>query len=138
MGRDARGGPGTRGALRRRLAVGLALLTASGVLALAAPGEAVAAPTRCEGRKVRTLTFSTGYVNVYKRNGTVCAMTFQRNPGRDRRMTVSVQARGFVPVPAEGVRPRSIGPVQTYAGHRCVRVKGSVGRGSVSTGWILC
>ncbi len=138
MGRDARGGPGKPGALRRRLAVGMALLTASGLLALAAPGEAGAASSRCEGRKVRTLTFTTGYVNVYKHNGTICAMTFQKNPGRDRRMTVSVQARGLVPVPAAGVRPRSIGPVQTHAGHRCVRVKGSVGAGSVSTGWILC
>ncbi|WP_330349654.1 hypothetical protein [Streptomyces sp. NBC_00582] len=138
MGKEARGGPGGPGALRRRLAVGIALLTASGVLALAAPGEAGAAPSRCQGRKVRTLTFSTGYVNVYKKNGTVCAITFQRNPGRNQRMSVSVQARGFVPVPAAGTRTRSIGPVQTHAGHRCVRVKGAVGRGSVSTGWILC
>ncbi|KUO14227.1 hypothetical protein AQJ58_01305 [Streptomyces sp. DSM 15324] len=120
------------------MAVGMALLSASGLLALAAPAEAGAAAAHCGGHKVRTLTFATGYVNVYKRNGTVCAMTFQKNPGRGRSMTVSVQARGLFPVPAAGVDPRSIGPVQTHAGHRCVRVKGSVGPGSISTGWILC
>ncbi|MGC0331840.1 hypothetical protein RKD23_004830 [Streptomyces sp. SAI-170] len=130
---------GDKGAIRRRLALGMAVLTASGLLALGAPGTAQAASAEtCAGRKVRTLSFSTGAVHVYKSGGVVCAVTYARRPGPQHWMTVSVQARGFRPAHKEGLRTRRIGPVRTYAGQRCVRVKGSRGNGSVDSGWILC
>lgn len=128
-----------RGAIRRRLAVGLALLTASGLLAVAAPAQAQAAePTRCEGRKVRTYPFSTGTLYVYKKRGHVCAITLPKNPGREQKMMVSVQAYRANPVRDEGMYSYRAGPVTVHAGQRCVWVQGRVGRGSVSKGWILC
>ncbi|MGK5696298.1 hypothetical protein ACSNOJ_25990 [Streptomyces sp. URMC 128] len=127
------------GAIRRRLALGLAVLTASGLLAVAAPGEAqAAASASCPGRKVRTLPFSTGTVLVYKRGGYVCAVTVTKKPGVKRRMSVSVQARGNLPVVDEGRFAYHAGPVMVHAGRRCVWLKGRVGQGSVSSGWILC
>ncbi|MEV5436034.1 hypothetical protein AB0K80_08380 [Streptomyces sp. NPDC052682] len=125
------------GAIRRRLAVGMAVLTAAGLLAIAAPAEAQAA-AHCPGRKVRTLPFSTGTVLVYKRNGYVCAVTLPKKPGSKRKMSVSVQARGGWPAVDEGRFQYRAGPVEVHAGQRCVWVKGRVGRGSVSSGWILC
>lgn len=127
-----------RGAIRRRLTVGLALLTASGLLAVAAPAEAQAAASRCEGRKVRTYPFTTGTLYVYKRGGHICAITVPKDPGRRQKMMVSVQAYRARPVVDEGRYSRRAGPVTVHAGHRCVWVKGKVGRGSVSKGWILC
>ncbi|CAM5744287.1 hypothetical protein [Streptomyces afghaniensis 772] [Streptomyces afghaniensis] len=127
------------GAIRRRFALGLAVLTASGLLAVAAPGEAqAAASASCPGRKVRTLPFSTGTVLVYKRGGYVCAVTVTRKPGVKRKMSVSVQARGSRPVVNEGRFAYHAGPVMVHAGRRCVWLKGRVGQGSVSSGWILC
>ncbi|EPJ35035.1 hypothetical protein STAFG_7917 [Streptomyces afghaniensis 772] len=127
------------GAIRRRFALGLAVLTASGLLAVAAPGEAqAAASASCPGRKVRTLPFSTGTVLVYKRGGYVCAVTVTRKPGVKRKMSVSVQARGSRPVVDEGRFAYHAGPVMVHAGRRCVWLKGRVGQGSVSSGWILC
>ncbi|OUC92951.1 hypothetical protein [Streptomyces swartbergensis] len=128
------------GPIRRRLALGLAVLTASGLLAVAAPGEAQAASAsaHCPGRKVRTLPFSTGTVLVYKRGGYVCAVTLTKKPGVKRKMSVSVQARGNRPVVDEGRYSYHAGPVMVHAGRRCVWLKGRVGQGSVSSGWILC
>ncbi|WP_406493126.1 hypothetical protein OHB06_19970 [Streptomyces sp. NBC_01604] len=122
--------------MRRRVALVLAVVTASGVLALAAPGSAQAAETSCAGRKVRTLSFSTGSVQVYKRNGWICAITLAKRPGVERYMMVSVQARGLRAVVDEGMYSRLAGPRKTHAGQRKVRVKGAVGGGSVSSGWI--
>ncbi|MDI9834930.1 MULTISPECIES: hypothetical protein [unclassified Streptomyces] len=127
-----------KGGIRRRLAVCLALMTASGLLAIAAPAQAHAAPSRCEGRKVRTYPFSTGTLYVYRKNGYVCAITLPRNPGRKQPMMVSVRAYRANPVTDEGRYTRRAGPVTVHAGHRCVWVKGKVGSGSVSKGWILC
>ncbi|MFJ8631594.1 hypothetical protein [Streptomyces sp. NPDC093568] len=128
-----------RGAIRRRVAVGLALLTASGLLAVAAPTQAqAAAPTSCAGRKVKTYPFSTGTLYVYKKRGHICAITLPKNPGRQQWMMVSVQAYRANPVIDEGLYTRRAGPVTVHAGQRCVWVKGRVGRGSVSKGWILC
>ncbi|MFD9461219.1 hypothetical protein [Streptomyces sp. NPDC060027] len=126
------------GAIRRRLALGVAVLTASGLLALVSPGSAQAAAASCSGRKVRTLTFATGSVRVYKRGGYVCAVTLPKAHGSRKRMSVSVQARGGRPVIDSGHFAHHAGPVTVYAGHRCVRIKGAVGSGSMSSGWILC
>ncbi|GAA2272785.1 hypothetical protein GCM10010234_04550 [Streptomyces hawaiiensis] len=127
------------GAIRRRLAFGLAVLTASGLLAVAAPGEAQAATSAlCPGRKVRTLPFSTGTVLVYKRGGYICAVTLARKPGTWRTMSVSVQARGNRPVVDQDTYAHHAGPVSVHAGRRCVWLKGQVGRGKFVSGWILC
>ncbi|MEU0965477.1 hypothetical protein ABZ357_08570 [Streptomyces sp. NPDC005917] len=127
------------GAIRRRLALGAAVLAASGVLALVAPAEAQAvAAGSCGGREVRTLPFATGTVHVYRQGGYVCAMTLPKTSGGKRMMSVSVQARGNRPVVDKGRYKYHAGPVTVHAGHRCVWVKGSVGRSSVSSGWILC
>ncbi|MEV6803262.1 hypothetical protein ACH4NF_22235 [Streptomyces sp. NPDC017248] len=126
------------GAIRRRLALGAAVLAASGALALTATGTAQAASGTCGGREVRTLPFKTGVTHVYKRDGYVCAVTVARHPGPVRTMSVSVQARGNRPVVDKGRYTHHAGPVTVQAGHRCVWVKGAVGAYSVSSGWILC
>ncbi|MER6343157.1 hypothetical protein ACWC10_08530 [Streptomyces sp. NPDC001595] len=126
------------GAIRRRLALGLSVLTVSALFALAAPAEAHAAAAPCPGRKVRTLPFPTGSVHVYKSGGYVCAATYAADPGPRRTMSVSVRARGHRPVPYQGRHRHHTPGVKVYAGQRCVWVNGSVGRGSVSSGWILC
>ncbi|MER6092675.1 hypothetical protein [Streptomyces bluensis] len=118
------------------MALVLALLAASGLLVVAGPGSAEAAS--CAGRKVRTLPFSTGRVDVYKRGGYVCAVTVARKRGAAKWMSVSVQARGSRPVRREGKREERIGTGAVHAGRRCVWVKGAVSRGSTSSGWILC
>jgi hypothetical protein len=128
-----RGGTGTR----RRLALGTAVLTVAGLLAVAAPQEAQAVAA-CPGRKVRTLPFSTGSVVVHRRGGHVCAVTVPKKPGTERQMSVSVQARGGRPVVDSGRYAYRAGPVTVYVGKRCVRVRGTVSRGSVGSGWILC
>ncbi|MFH9013893.1 hypothetical protein ACH4C6_21250 [Streptomyces sp. NPDC017943] len=126
------------GPIRRRLALGLALLTAAGLLAVAAPGQAQAASASCPGRKVRTLPFSTGTVLVYRRGGYVCAVTTTKRPGVKRTMSVSVQARGNRPVVDTGRYAHRAGPVTVHAGRRCVWLKGRVGAGRFSSGWTLC
>ncbi|MEU5091523.1 hypothetical protein [Streptomyces sp. NPDC021356] len=127
-----------RAVLRRRLALGLAVLTGAGLLALAVPGAAQAASAGCAGREVKALPFATGSVHVYKRDGYVCAVTVSDRPGRKQTMSVTVQARGNRPVTDKGRYSYRAGPVTVHAGHRCVRVGGSVGSRSVSSGWILC
>ncbi|MEU3839053.1 hypothetical protein AB0E88_03295 [Streptomyces sp. NPDC028635] len=128
------------GGIRRRTAVALGVLTAAGLFALAAPGsaEAAAAPTRCGGHRVATLPFSTGSVQVFRSDGYVCAITVPRRPGPRQVMSVGVQARGGRPVVDKGPFIERAGPVTVHAGHRCVRVTGSVGGGTVNSGWILC
>ncbi|MFI6035560.1 hypothetical protein ACIBBD_15545 [Streptomyces sp. NPDC051315] len=127
-----------RGAIRRRrsaVPAVLAVLITSVLLALVTPGSARAAASPCPGRKVKTVSFSTGAVHVYKSRGSVCAFTLQKNPGTRKKMSVSVQARGHRPNRLEGSRTRRIGPVDVYAGNRPVLVTGSVGRASGSSGW---
>ncbi|MER5791834.1 hypothetical protein [Streptomyces sp. NPDC001980] len=127
------------GAIRRRLALGVAVLAASGALALVAPAEAQAVTAaNCAGREVRTLPFATGTVHVYRQGGYVCAITLPKESGGRRMMSVSVQARGNRPVVDKGKYSHRAGPVTVHAGHRCVWVRGAVGRSSVSSGWILC
>ncbi|MFR0352738.1 hypothetical protein [Streptomyces sediminimaris] len=123
------------GAIRRWGASLLAVLTASGLLAVAAP-PAQAAPSSCPGHRVRTFAFSTGSVRVYKSGSYLCALTVARHPGARRSMMVSLQVRGFEPVTDKGRFTRHAGPVRAYVGHRKVRLRGSVGRGSYdSRGW---
>ncbi|GAA3964517.1 hypothetical protein GCM10022384_15540 [Streptomyces marokkonensis] len=123
--------------IRRRLALGTAVLTVAGLLAVAVPQEARAAAS-CPGRKVRTLQFATGSVLVHKRGGYVCAVTVPRKPGTKRQMSVSAQARGGRPVVDAGRFAYRAGPVTVHAGTRCVRVKGTVSGRSAGSGWILC
>ncbi|MGQ4383210.1 hypothetical protein [Streptomyces sp. SAS_270] len=125
------------GAIRRRVALGMAVLAASGLLTLAMPGSAHAA-SYCSGHKVRTLTFASGSVQVYKNRGYVCAVTFPKSGGARKWMSVSVQARGNRPVVNAGRFLHHAGPITVHAGHRCVWIKGAVGSSKVSSGWILC
>ncbi|MFJ4831633.1 hypothetical protein ACIP79_17185 [Streptomyces sp. NPDC088747] len=125
------------GAICRRAALGLAVLSTSGMLALVSPGSAAAA-SYCAGREVRKLPFSTGTVRVYKSGGYVCAVTFPKRQGPRKQMSVSVQARGSRPAADKGVFAHHAGPAKVHAGRRCVWIKGSVGTGKVSSGWILC
>ncbi|WP_316776214.1 hypothetical protein [Streptomyces sasae] len=127
------------GVVRRWLALGAAALAASGALTLVAPAEAQAATAgSCAGREVWTMPFATGIVHVYRQGGYVCAITLAGGSDAQRPMSVSVQARGNRPVVDKGQFRHRAGPVTVHAGHRCVWVKGSVGRSSVSSGWILC
>ncbi|MFF8730372.1 hypothetical protein ACF073_28415 [Streptomyces sp. NPDC015171] len=127
------------GAIRRRLALGAAVLAASGALAFTATGTAEARSAGgCVGREVRTLPFRTGVTHVYKHNGYICAVTLAKHPGAVQGMSVSVQARGNRPVVDKGRYTHHAGPVTVHAGHRCVWIKGAVGRYTVSSGWILC
>ncbi|MEU6350931.1 hypothetical protein ABZ896_16575 [Streptomyces sp. NPDC047072] len=122
----------------RRLAAGLALLTVSGLLAVASPGQAQAA-TNCAGRKIRTYPFATGSVEVYKRRGYLCAVTLPKNPGTPQHMSVTLTAYGLRPVEDSGTFKYRAGPVTVHAGQRCVWVKGRVGRaGYDSDGYTLC
>lgn len=121
----------------RRLAVGLAVVTVSGVLGLAVPGQAQAAADSCEGRKVRSFPFSTGTVEVYKRGGYVCAITVSKRPGVRQHMLVNLRAYGLRPVEDAGRYKFHAGPVTVHAGQRKVWIKGAVGRGKYdSDGWI--
>ncbi|MEU4794322.1 hypothetical protein [Streptomyces sp. NPDC023327] len=132
---------GGRGRIRQRLTLGAAGLVAALLLALAGPGAGVAqaaAAGPCAGHKVRTLSFHTGRVDVFKTRGFVCAITTAKRPGARKAMSVSVQARGSRAARDKGRYTRRAGPVVVHAGHRCVRVSGKVGGHGVSTGWILC
>ncbi|MGQ4360164.1 hypothetical protein [Streptomyces sp. SAS_272] len=124
----------------RRLTAALAALIAAAVLAVAVPGSAQAATagSSCTGRKVRTLSFSTGSVLIYRDGGVVCAVTVQKRPGVKRLVSVSVQARGLVAVHKSRMHTRSSPVAKTYAGHRRVRVTAAVGSGSYRSGWFLC
>lgn len=102
------------------------------------PRSAGAAAGGCGGRLARTLPFRTGEVRVYKSRNQACAMTVATVPGERRRMAVSIQPRGGAPVSDIGQFARYAGPVTVGAINRCVYVKGSVGSGSVESGWILC
>lgn len=113
-----------------------ALWTLAGVLLVAQPAHA--ATGGCEGRRAATLPFPTGEVRVYKTRDRACAVAVAHDPGRRRAMSVSIQPRGGYPVRDSGPFTRYAGPVTVHAIHRCVYVKGSVGAGSVDSGWILC
>lgn len=126
-----------RGRRAARLGVGAAALWfAAGVLLAAPPAQA--ATDRCAGDLVRTLPFPTGEVRVYKTHDRACAVAVAREPGERRPMSVSIQPRGGHPMRDTGRFTRYAGPVSVHTIHRCVYVKGSVGAGSIDSGWILC
>ncbi|MER6786529.1 hypothetical protein ABT330_18250 [Streptomyces sp. NPDC000658] len=137
--KDPKGAGSVKGAAGRRLAVGLVLLIVSGLLAVAAPGAAQAASAGgCTGRKVRTLPFSTGSVQIFRDGGFVCAVTVQKHPGAKRLISVSLQARGLRAVSKSRRHTRSSPPARVYAGHRYVRVTGRVTGGSYRSVWFQC
>lgn len=109
---------------------------AFGAVGTVGVGTAEAAPALCPGRVVKTLPFAGGQVRVYRSHPFVCAVTLAKNPGKQRRMTVSLQARGSRPTRDSGYYVHHAGPVRVAAGHRCVRVSGSVGGSSAHSGWI--
>lgn len=109
-------------AIHRRLALGLAMLTAAGLLVVAAPGDARAA-AHCPGRKMRTLPFSTGSVVVYKRGGYLCAVTLAKKPGTKRKMSVSIRRAAAV---RWSTRAATSG---TPPGHRARRAPLRLGEG---------
>lgn len=125
-----------RGAIRR-LALGTAVLTAAGLLTVAAPQDARAA-AYCPGRKVGTLQFATGSVLVHRRGGYVCAVTVPGGPGVPQRSWVSVRVRGGRPVVDEGRHAHRAGPVTVHAGQRCVWVKGGAGGRATGPDRALC
>ncbi|MCB5169270.1 hypothetical protein LG634_31225 [Streptomyces bambusae] len=141
----ARGDSTVRTARRARSRARRTALRVWGVLAVglflavgALPAEPAQAAFGCAGRLMKTLPFSTGEVRVYKTRTHACAVTLAKRPGRPQYMMVSIQPRGGVPVPDSGMFSRQAGPVSVSALSRCVFVRGRVGSGSVSSGWILC
>ncbi|WP_405802377.1 hypothetical protein [Streptomyces halstedii] len=129
---------GRRRAGGRRLAAALLVLPvlAAAGLVLGA-GEATAAAL-CPGRLVKTVTFSTGSLQVYKSRAYACAVTVAKKPGARREMKVSLQPRGGRAVVDQGKFTTRAGPVRVHALNRCVRASGSVGGSAGSTGWIGC
>ncbi|WP_405698089.1 hypothetical protein [Streptomyces sp. NBC_01185] len=125
----------------RRAAVVLLVLPLLGALGLVT-GPAGSAPAHaasaCSGRLVKTVTFSTGSLRVYKSRAYACAVSVARKPGARRAMRVSLQPRGGHAVVDSGAFTSLAGPVTVHALNRCVRASGSVGGSSGSTGWILC
>ncbi|WP_431358456.1 hypothetical protein [Streptomyces atroolivaceus] len=125
----------------RRLAAALLVLPVLGALVLVlgpagtAPAQAASA---CSGRLVKTVTFSTGSLRVYKSRAYACAVSVAKKPGARRAMKVSLQPRGGRAVVDSGRFTKLAGPVTVHALNRCVRATGSVGSSSGSTGWILC
>lgn len=125
---------------RRLLMHMLAVLVAAAFLVLAGPGtpHADAAATGCPGRLVKTMTFSTGELRVYKNRQYACAVTVAKKPGARRAMSVSIQPRGGRAAVDAGAFTRQAGPVTVHALNRCVRASGAVAGRGASTGWILC
>ncbi|MFJ8859690.1 hypothetical protein ACIRD8_14780 [Streptomyces sp. NPDC102451] len=129
-----------RAAGRRTVASFLVLpLLGALTLVLGPTGHASAqAASACSGRLVKTVTFSTGSLRVYKSRAYACAVAVAKKPGARRAMRVSLQPRGGRAVVDSGSFTKLAGPVTVHALNRCVRATGSVGGSSGSTGWILC
>ncbi|MFF3763013.1 hypothetical protein ACFYYR_02830 [Streptomyces sp. NPDC001922] len=126
-----------RGAVaRRRTALGVVVLMVVGLAGLAGSGTAEAAAARCEGRKVKTLSLPGGRIHIHRTRLFACAFTVATDPGKRRKMSVSIQARGTRPRWDTGYYSHHAGPVRVAAGQRCVFVRGSVGGRSVSSGWL--
>lgn len=128
-----------RGRTRTSL-LGTLVLSGALLFALGGPGTAQAAVNAgpCQGHKIKTFTFSTGRVTVFKGSGFLCALTYAEKPGKARKMSVTLQARGHRAVTNSGVFKKYAGPLSVRAAHRCVKVTGSVGGGSLKPRWIQC
>jgi hypothetical protein len=132
---------GAKGAIRRPLALALAVLTLAGLLALAGPAGSATAASSCAGRKVRTLTFDAGTVHVYRKGGRyVCAVLVPRKQvmgkggWKARKGTIRIRAWA-----GQWVRNKQhpAGPVTVHAGRRPVCVHARVGAVRYTSGWIL-
>ncbi|MDC2947120.1 MULTISPECIES: hypothetical protein [Streptomyces] len=132
---------GARSAIRRPLALALAVLTLAGLLAVAGPAGSAEAASSCAGRKVRTLTFDAGTVRVYRKGGRyVCAVLVPRKQvtgkggAKARKGTIRVRAWA-----GQWVRNKRhpAGPVTVHAGRRPVCVHARVGSVRYTSGWIL-
>ncbi|MEU4350886.1 hypothetical protein [Streptomyces sp. NPDC023838] len=122
-----------------RAGPGLTVLVATAALTVLGPGAGSAdAVAPCSGRQVKTVSFATGVLRVYKTHGYACAVAMAKSPGARRQMSVTIQARGGGPVSDSGRFTRQAGPVSVHAINRCVRASGSVAGSGGSTGWILC
>ncbi|MDX3694278.1 hypothetical protein PV726_28890 [Streptomyces europaeiscabiei] len=115
------------------MTLGLAVLTTAGLLTLAGPSTSAEAAASCGGRKVRTLTFDTGTVRVYRKGGRyVCAVLV---PGKQaRKGTVRIRAWGGQWVRNE---KHPAGPVTVHAGRRAVWINARAGGKTYDSGWIL-
>ena len=102
-----------RSAVRRRTALGLAVVTVAGALTVLGAGSAAA--DSCSGRKVRSLSFSTGTVHVHKSGGHVCAEVVAKRRTGVKKMTVSSHA------PKNAFR-QTLARVSLSYGHHTVRV----------------
>lgn len=91
------------------------------------------AAASCGGRKVRTLTFDTGTVRVYRKGGRyVCAVLVPRKQAR--KGTVRIRAWG-----GQWVRNKKhpAGPVTVHAGRRAVWINARAYGKTYDSGWIL-
>lgn len=133
------GGASAGRAMRKHLMYGLAIVIAAAGLTLVGPATGSAeAATACSGRKVKTVTFTTGELRIYKSRRYACAITVSKRPGVRQVMSVTIQARGSRAAKDSGRFTHRAGPVTVYALNRCVRAHGLVGTRKASTGWILC
>ncbi len=116
----------------RRLALGFAVLTAAGADGVDESGQRAGRRLVLLGSQGRRFSFSTSSVQIYKRDGYVCAMTVPKDQqSRKRTMSVSVQARGSRPV-VNRAASHHAAPVTVPRGRPLVRVQGSVGSGWVA------
>lgn len=134
-------GRGAKGAIRRPLALALAVLTTAGLLSLAGPTGSAEAASSCAGRKVRTLTFDAGAVHVYRKGSRyVCAVLVPRKQatgkGGQKARKGSVRIRAWA---GQWVRNKKhpAGPVTVHAGRRSVWIHARVGTHRYDSGWIL-
>ncbi|MFF8912025.1 hypothetical protein ACF08M_01550 [Streptomyces sp. NPDC015032] len=132
-GGSERGGP--RGTLVRLF---VPPLVAVGLVLTGAAVSSADAATACTGRPVKTVSFKTGELRVFKTRSYACAVAVAKKPGSRRPMSVTLQPRGGNPVVDSGRFTKQAGPVTVHALNRCVRASATISGKSGSTGWILC
>ncbi|MER5275062.1 hypothetical protein ABT025_04795 [Streptomyces sp. NPDC002809] len=125
-----------RGVPPRLLA--LALTTALALVVGGVEASSADAASVCAGRPAKTVKFATGELRVYRTRGYACATAVAAKPGKRRRMSVQIQARGGRPVVDSGGFTQLAGPVTVHALNRCVRASGTVAGKTGTTDWILC
>ncbi|MFJ2087897.1 hypothetical protein ACIOEW_01370 [Streptomyces sp. NPDC087901] len=130
------GGRTVRGVPSRLLA--LALTTALALVVGGVEASSADAASVCAGRPAKTVKFATGELRVYRTRGYACATAVASKPGKRRRMSVQIQARGGRPVVDSGGFTHRAGPVTVHALNRCVRASGTIAGKTGTTDWILC